>query len=166
MFRVTAGQKFIRLYFYSASYPNFDRSKALFSVKAGRFTLLSNFNASLTADADDDPGDTIFREYCVNVEEDQRLNITFTPSVSNSYAFISRIEILSVPSNLYYLPDNEGVPFIGQQNLYYIYNHTALEMVYRVNVGGRSISPAEDTGMFRACQITHCRLFKRIFLLV
>jgi hypothetical protein len=45
---VTAGQKFIRLYFYPASYPNFDRSKALFSVKAGRFTLLNNFNASLT----------------------------------------------------------------------------------------------------------------------
>jgi hypothetical protein len=150
MFRVTAGQKFIRLYFYPASYRNFDRSKALFSVKAGRFTLLNNFNASLTADADDDPGVTIFREYCVNVEEDHRLNITFTPGVSNSYAFISGIEILSMPSNLYYPPDNEGISFIGQQNLYYINNDTALEMVYRVNVGGRSISPAEDTGMFRA----------------
>ncbi|XP_059449705.1 receptor-like protein kinase FERONIA [Corylus avellana] len=150
MFPVTAGQKFIRLYFYPASYPNFDRSKALFSVKAGRFTLLNNFNASLTADADDDPGDTIFREYCVNIEEDQRLNITFTPSGSNSYAFVSGIEILSMPSNLYYPPsDNEGLFFIGQRNLYHIDNDTALEMVYRVNVGGRSISPAEDTGMFR-----------------
>jgi hypothetical protein len=149
MFPVTAGQKFIRLYFYPASYPNFDRSKALFSVKAGRFTLLS-FNASLTADADGDPGDIIFREYCVNIEEDQRLSITFTPSVSNSYAFISGIEILSMPSNLYYPPsDNEGLFFIGQQNLYHIDNDTALEMVYRVNVGGRSISPAEDTGTFR-----------------
>jgi hypothetical protein len=151
MFRVTAGQKFIRLYFYPASYRNFDRSKALFSVKAGRFTLLSNFNASLTADADDDPGDTIFREYCVNVEEDQRLNITFTPSISNSYAFISGIEILSMPPNLYYTPsDDQGFSFIGQQSMYSIDNSTALEMVYRLNVGGRSISPSEDTGMFRS----------------
>jgi len=150
MFPVTAGQIFIRLYFYPASYPNFDRSKALFSVKAGRFTLLSNFNASLTADADGDPGHTVFKEYCVNIEEDQRLSIIFTPSVGNAYAFINGIEILSMPPNLYYTASGvEGFSFIGQQRLYNIENDTALEMVYRVNVGGRSISPAEDTGMFR-----------------
>jgi len=150
MFPVTAGQIFIRLHFYPALYPNFDRSKALFSVKAGRFTLLSNFNGSLTADADGDPGDAIFREYCFNIEEDQRLSIIFTPSVANAYAFINGIEILSMPPNLYYPPsDNEGLFLIGQQNLFHIDNDTALEMVYRVNVGGRSISPAEDTGMFR-----------------
>jgi hypothetical protein len=149
-FPVTAGQKFIRLYFYSASYLDFDRSKALFSVKAGGFTLLSNFSASLTADAAGDPRDTIIREYCVNIEEDQMLNITFTPSVvANAYAFINGIEILSMPTNLYYTrSDNRGFSFLGQQNPYRIENSTALEMVYRINVGGRSISPAEDTGMF------------------
>ncbi|KAG7970285.1 hypothetical protein I3843_07G075300 [Carya illinoinensis] len=151
-FPVTAGQKFIRLYFYPASYSDFDRSKALFSVRAGPFTLLSNFNASLTADADGDSGDTIFREYCVNIEEDQRLNITFTPSptVSDSYAFINGIEIVSMPPNLYYTrAEDQGFSFIGQHNLYSIKNSTALETVYRFNVGGRFISPAEDTGMLR-----------------
>ncbi|KAF5470438.1 hypothetical protein F2P56_010952, partial [Juglans regia] len=141
-----------------ALYSDFDRSKALFSVKAGPFTLLSNFNASLTVDADGDPGDTIFREYCVNIEEDQRLNITFTPSltVSSSYAFINGIEILSMPSNLYYTPENDqGIYFIGQTNLYSINNSTALETVYRFNVGGRSISPTKDTGMFRAWSQDH-----------
>jgi serine/threonine protein kinase len=151
MFPVTAGRKFIRIYFYPASYSNFDRSKALFSVKSGRFTLLSNFNASLTADADGDPGDTIFREYCVNIEEDQKLNITFTPSVANAYAFINGIEILSMPRNLYDTPsDAEGIIYLGQQYQYPIHNSTALEMVYRLNVGGSSISPPQDTGMFRA----------------
>ncbi|KAL4652816.1 hypothetical protein ACB092_01G258900 [Castanea dentata] len=135
IFPVTPGQKFVRLYFYPASYGNFDRSKAIFSVKTGSFTLLSNFSASVTADADGDPGDTILREFCVNIEEAERLNLTFTPSDSNSFAFINGIEILSMPSNLYYTPpDNEG---------------TALEALYRINVGGRSISPNEDTGMFR-----------------
>jgi serine/threonine protein kinase len=149
-FPVTAGQKFIRLYFYAASYPNYDRSNALFSVKAGPFTLLSNFNASLTADAEADSGDIIFREYCVNIEEDQRLNITFTPSVANAYAFINGIEILSMPPNLYYTASGvKGFSFISQQSLYRIENSSALEMVYRINVGGRSISPSEDTGMFR-----------------
>ena len=83
IFPLTTGQKFVRLYFYPASYGNFDRSKALFSVKAGPFTLLNSFNASLTADADGDPGDTIYKEFCVNINEDERLNITFTPSDSN-----------------------------------------------------------------------------------
>ncbi|KAG6660157.1 receptor-like protein kinase FERONIA [Carya illinoinensis] len=154
VFPVTAGQKFVRLYFYPASYSNFDRSNALFSVKVGSFTLLSNFNASLNADADSI--DTISREYCVNIEEDQRLNITFTPSpnVSNSYAFINGIEILSMPTNLYYTPANnlDGLYLIGQQSGYRIENSTSLEMVYRLNVGGKAISSADDTGMFREWQ--------------
>ncbi|KAB1202170.1 Receptor-like protein kinase FERONIA [Morella rubra] len=153
LFPVTAGQKFIRLYFYPASYSNFDRSKGLFSVKADRFTLLRNFNASLTADADGDSAVTIYREYCVNVEEeDQRLNITFTPSpsVSNSYAFINGIEILSMPTDLYYTPaDRQEASFVGQERPYLNQNSTALEMAYRLTVGERFISRREDTGMFR-----------------
>ncbi|KAL4652815.1 hypothetical protein ACB092_01G258800 [Castanea dentata] len=152
IFPITSGQKLIRLYFYPAWYGNFDRSKALFSVKAGPFTLLRDFNASLTADADGDPNDTISREFCVNMEEDERLNLTFTPSDSeSSFAFINGIEILSMATNLYYTPsDSQGFPFIGQENWYSIGNVTALEMVYRINVGGAFISTAEDTGMFRS----------------
>ena len=151
IFPITSGQKFIRLYFYPASYGNFDRSNALFSVKARTFTLLQDFNASLTADADGHPHDTISREFYVNMVEDERLNLTFTPSDSKSFAFINGIEILSMPTNLYYTPsDNQGFPFIGQQNLYRIVNGTALQMVYRINVGGRFISSNEDTGMFRS----------------
>ncbi|KAM4132162.1 hypothetical protein ACJW30_01G229700 [Castanea mollissima] len=151
IFPVTPGQKFVRLYFYPASYGNFDRSKAIFSVKTGSFTLLSNFSASVTADADGDPGDTILREFCVNIEEAERLNLTFTPSDSNSFAFVNGIEILSMPPNLYYTPsDSQGFPFIGQEDWYSIGNGTALEMVYRINVGGAFISTAEDTGMFRS----------------
>jgi hypothetical protein len=81
------------------------------------------------------------------------LNITFTPNGSNTYAFINGIEILSMPTNLYYTPsgDDEGFSFIGQGQgmLYRIENSTALEMLYRLNVGGRTMSISEDTGMFR-----------------
>ncbi|KAG6720828.1 hypothetical protein I3843_03G081900 [Carya illinoinensis] len=153
VFPVTAGQKFVRLYFYPAPYSNFDRSNALFSVEVGGFTLLSNFNASLNADADS--RDVISREYCVNIEEDQRLNVTFTPSpnVSNSYAFINGIEILSMPTNLYYTPpEDPGFDLISQQIPYRIENSTSLEMLYRLNVGGKTISSADDTGMFREWQ--------------
>ena len=40
VFPATPGPKFVRLYFYSASYSGFDMSKDLFTVKAGLFTLL------------------------------------------------------------------------------------------------------------------------------
>ncbi|KAL4376198.1 hypothetical protein GQ457_02G005810 [Hibiscus cannabinus] len=48
---LVAGQKFIRLHFYPTSYPGFEdlSVKAFFSVKAGPFTLLSNFSALLQA---------------------------------------------------------------------------------------------------------------------
>ena len=72
------GQKFVRLHFKPAQYPNVQRYNALFSVKAGRYTLLKDFNASVTADNDKDSQSVVFREYCINVDAGQRLNITFT----------------------------------------------------------------------------------------
>ncbi|XP_062160589.1 receptor-like protein kinase FERONIA [Alnus glutinosa] len=140
---ITAGQKCIRLYFNPDSYPKFDSSIARFSVKAGGFTLLRNFSPSLKAD-------TLLREYFISIEEDQMLNITFNPSVSDSHAFINGIEILSMPPNLYQFA-KQSSSSSDEQNaiINNIDDNTAMEMVYRVNVGGRSISPSEDTGMFR-----------------
>nr|POF06700.1 receptor-like protein kinase anxur1 [Quercus suber] len=144
VFSVTSGQKFIRFYFYPASYPNFDSSKAYFSVNAGPFTLLRNFSAALTADALH--LERFSKEFCVNVGDEKTLNITFTPR-PDSYAFINGIEVVSMPPNLYYT----AAGYIGHVQPYRIENNTALETEYRVNVGGRSISPAEDTtGMYRS----------------
>ncbi|XP_059659097.1 receptor-like protein kinase FERONIA [Cornus florida] len=148
------GQKFIRLHFYPSKYPKFEPSKAFFTAKANQFTLLSNFSASLTAASLG--SDSLFKEFCINVEdEDQTLNITFTPSStpSDAYAFINGIEIVSMPTNLYYTPADPpyGITFIGhEQNPIHIENSTALETVHRLNVGGREISPMLDTGMFRS----------------
>ncbi|XVF71250.1 hypothetical protein PTKIN_Ptkin12aG0021500 [Pterospermum kingtungense] len=59
-----------------------------------------------------------------------------------------------MPTNLYYTPasDEGGIPFLGQGqgNLYTLGNDSALEMVYRVSIGGWQISSANDTGMFRS----------------
>ncbi|XP_059451320.1 receptor-like protein kinase FERONIA [Corylus avellana] len=151
--QVTAGKKFIRLYFYPVTYQNYERSEALFSVKVGPYTLLQEFNASVTADADANPSNTIQREFCINIEDDQGLNITFAPSHANleAYAFINGIEIISMPPFLYYSAEkDQGFEFIGQENnLARIENDHALETLYRINVGGSDISPAQDTGMFR-----------------
>ncbi|XP_048433969.1 receptor-like protein kinase FERONIA isoform X2 [Pyrus x bretschneideri] len=155
-FNLTAGQKFIRLYFYPVSYPDFDRSEALFSVKAGGFTFLNNFNASVNADADAYEEGTLYREFCINIEEEEQiLNITFTPSRSkaspDAYAFINGIEIVSMPPNLYYTaPEHPyGIEIIGTENTIRVENSTAMETVYRINVYGRGLFFNEDTGLYR-----------------
>ncbi|XP_021802958.1 receptor-like protein kinase FERONIA [Prunus avium] len=153
-FKLTSGQKFIRLYFNSVSYgPDLDRSKALFSVKASGFTLLHDFNTSVTADAY--AIETIYREFCLNMESsEQSLNITFTPSQSlaspDAYAFINGIEIVSMPTNLYFTAaQSHGVELVGDNFNFHIENKSALETVYRINVGGNSLFFSEDTGMYR-----------------
>ncbi|TKY45529.1 Receptor protein kinase FERONIA [Spatholobus suberectus] len=154
-FPVTASPKFLRLFFYSTSYQNFDRSKAYFSVKAGPYTLLQDFNASLNADADDDPGhpNILFREYCINLEDGERLNITFIPSTTDSYAFINGIEIVSMPPYLHYTyPDIDNVELpqlVGLMARYPIESNTALEAKYRLRVGEAAIPASEDTNLLR-----------------
>ncbi|EOY03739.1 hypothetical protein QUC31_017587 [Theobroma cacao] len=149
-FTVTPGPKFIRLHFYPTSYQEFNRSKASFDVHIGRYTLLRNYSAALTAD--DLKSEVFSREFCINVD-DQKLNILFTPNtrMPDSYAFINGIEIVSMPNNLYYsAEDDSGFNFVNQVNPYHILKNQALETVYRLNIGGSSISPAQDTGMYRS----------------
>ncbi|KAG8387235.1 hypothetical protein BUALT_Bualt02G0000300 [Buddleja alternifolia] len=50
-FKLNSGEKILRLHFNPAPYKGFKRFKDLFTVEAGPFILLSNFSASLTADA-------------------------------------------------------------------------------------------------------------------
>ncbi|KAK9924907.1 hypothetical protein M0R45_033248 [Rubus argutus] len=147
---LSPGQKFIRLHFNPATYnPDFDSSNSLFSVKAGgSFTFLKEFNASVTAL--DENSETVMREFCVNIDPElQSLNITFTPT-KLAYAFINGIEIVSMPANLYYTaPQSQGIEYLNGAANYRIENTTALEMVYRINVGGSPLSPNKDTGMYR-----------------
>ncbi|KAH1156350.1 hypothetical protein GLYMA_18G270100v4 [Glycine max] len=155
-FPVSTGPKFLRLFFYSTSYRNFDRSKAYFSVKAGPYTLLQDFNASLHADADDDPENTLLREYCINLRDGERLNISFIASTEDSYAFINGIEIVSMPPFLYYTNPHDvditGLPqLVGDSmNLQFpIENNFTLETKYRLRVGDQEIPASQDTGMLR-----------------
>ncbi|XP_040947706.1 receptor-like protein kinase FERONIA isoform X1 [Gossypium hirsutum] len=90
------------------------------------------------------------REFCVSLMQNQTLNVTFTPSLEGSYAFVNGIEIVSMPTNLYYsTSDHHGIKFIGLGTRFWIDNYTALENVHRLNVGGPSITAADDTGMYR-----------------
>ncbi|KAK9924893.1 hypothetical protein M0R45_033238 [Rubus argutus] len=55
-----------------------------------------------------------------------------------------------MPTTLYYTAtESKGIPYLGNQVNYYIENSTALESMYRINVGGSLVSPEGDTGMYR-----------------
>ncbi|TKY65062.1 Receptor protein kinase FERONIA [Spatholobus suberectus] len=120
-------------------------------------TLLQDFNASLNADVDDDPEDILFREYCINLGDGERLNITFIPSTTDSYAFINGIEIVSMPSYLYYTnpaTESAGLPqLVGHMTQYTIENNSALETMYRLRVGDAEIPASRDTGMLRTWDV-------------
>ncbi|XP_022887135.1 receptor-like protein kinase FERONIA [Olea europaea var. sylvestris] len=145
-FPVASGRKFIRLYFYPASYNGLDASNGIFSVTAGSYTLLRNFSAAQTTK--DMNYDTMMKEFSVNVVSEV-LSVTFTPSanISNSYAFVNGIEVVSHPD--IYSTDGT-VMVLGRSTGFNIDNSTALENVYRLNVGGNYISPTGDTGLFRS----------------
>ncbi|WVZ06817.1 hypothetical protein V8G54_020163, partial [Vigna mungo] len=151
-FPVTPGPKFIRLFFYSTSYHNFPRSLSSFSVQAGPYTLLQDFNASLNADADDDPShpDILFKEYCVYFGDGENLTITFFPSTTDSYAFINGIEIVSMPHYLYYTDPHstEQPQYVGTMNPYVTEHKFALETMFRLVVSAEILSSG-DTGMLR-----------------
>ena len=156
VFPVTLGQKFVRLFFYPASYEGFERSTDFFTVKTGSFTLLKTFSASKLVHSLEKT--ELVKEFCINVEENQNLNLTFIPlstSSGNFYAFINGIEIVSMPKDLYYSPEGQSpsdkeVPvYVGQSPQFNIMYNMALEMIFRLNVGGSLIPPLQDTGLFR-----------------
>ncbi|KAG9132679.1 hypothetical protein Leryth_016718 [Lithospermum erythrorhizon] len=151
-FHVRPGQKFIRLHFFPAAFKGFQKSQSIFSVKAGKFTLLTNFNPALVATASGEK--IVVKEFSVNIKENQVLDIVFSPFAQakskDIYAFINGIEIVSMPAGLYFTSDSDlGAEVVGQKYKFYIDNATALEMVKRINIGGNFIPQVEDESMFR-----------------
>ncbi|KZV45457.1 receptor-like protein kinase FERONIA-like [Dorcoceras hygrometricum] len=146
--RVSPGQKFIRLHFYQDSW--LTTSKPVFTVKANHYTLLTNFSEDALGVKH------VIKEYCVNIEGDRGLTLTFSPAFrvrkrGAFYAFVNGIEVVSMPTGLYFTPDEEsGVRVVGRKYSLYIDNATALELVQRLNVAGASIPPTEDSSMYRS----------------
>ncbi|KAK6123584.1 hypothetical protein DH2020_042673 [Rehmannia glutinosa] len=143
-FQVNPGQKIVCLHFNLAPFKGFKRCKDLFDVEAGPFTLFSNFSASLTAIA---LGVNSFvKEFCINIEENQQLNIIFSPASGqflHTYDFINGIEIISVSTSISYFHGRDiGVQVV----LVYIDNSIALEIIRRLNIKQDSVLSAGDIG--------------------
>ncbi|RAL47422.1 hypothetical protein DM860_013387 [Cuscuta australis] len=144
-FPVSPGSRhWIRLHFYPSFYSNnFNCSNSFFSVKIGGFTLLSNFSASITAQALSQA--YIIREFTFPPPGFPLLNLTFTPSkeYNGSFAFINGIEVIPMPEIF-----QSATPVgLAQDSIdttsYY------MQSMYRLNVGGQFISASNDSGLTR-----------------
>ncbi|KAI3784924.1 hypothetical protein L1987_44032 [Smallanthus sonchifolius] len=156
-FPVSEGPKFLRLYFYPATYDGRNPDQFYFSLSSNGYSLLTNFSAFLAssylAKIRKDAGfsrssPSFVKEFIIYVKDTQSLTVTFTPS-PNSYAFINGIEIVSMPENLYF---NSKTPkFVDLSTGPFVTNDKALENIYRLKMGGRSIPATKDTtGMYRS----------------
>jgi hypothetical protein len=133
-------------------FDSFNRSKTSFSVTSGRYTFLSNFSGFHYTDP---LGERSYaREFILNVEGEQKnLSITFTPNphLADAYAFINGIEIVSMPTNLYYTTAGDpGLHNVDKDVNSPLQKETALELMYRINLAANYIEPYNDSGMFRS----------------
>nr|XP_010919104.1 receptor-like protein kinase HERK 1 [Elaeis guineensis] len=117
----------LRLHFFPFSAQNHDLATARFNVSAlDRFLLLADFGVPNTQIP-------IIKEYLLWVDTGE-ITITFTPnsnSGTSSLAFVNAIEVFTAPTML-----------IGNINQT---QDQAMETVYRINVGGPKVTPANDT---------------------
>ncbi|KAG6408169.1 hypothetical protein SASPL_131174 [Salvia splendens] len=143
-FPLTEGQKFLRLHFYPNIYSNVDTNPSLFSVKANAFTLLHNFSAFLHSRYI--KRHAFMMEFIVKIGATQKLDLTFTPNPESS-AFVNGIEIVSIPDKLYLSEEGVQIKYVDQ--LFYLDSNTALENLYRLNVGGTAVLIEEDSGPTR-----------------
>ncbi|KAG4985467.1 hypothetical protein JHK86_033158 [Glycine max] len=124
------GRHWIRLYFFPFAYEKYNLSAAKFAVSTQNYNLLSDFSVQKNP---------VMKEYSLNVTSDT-LVITFSPS-DNSIAFVNAIEVVSVPDDLIIDDANTLNPAGSYSGLF----AQALETVFRVNMGGPTISSGSDT---------------------
>ncbi|MQL97610.1 hypothetical protein Taro_030306 [Colocasia esculenta] len=141
---------YARLHFYPVAYNGLDPENAYFDVTAGggEVTLLRNFSAYATAKALTQA--YIVREFYLPRSPDGILRLTFTPSPEKkgSYAFVNGIEVVPSSTDISAGSTASLVGF-SDQNVN-VGSSSALQTMYRLNVGGQYLPPTNDSGLGRS----------------
>lgn len=137
------GRHWLRLHFFPVKNSDYDLDSAAFSVVANGVTLLHRFSYSKLQE-----NGPVVKEYVVEIGRlsSENLELTLSPW-AGSIAFINGIEVVSVPKGQF----DSGVVPIPNGSASVIPSSTALETVYRVNMGGPNLTPKNDT-LWRAWQ--------------
>ncbi|KAB2068028.1 hypothetical protein ES319_A08G002500v1 [Gossypium barbadense] len=123
------GRHWIRLYFYPFAFGNYNLSLAKFDVSTENHVLLTSFSVQAP----------LVKEFSVNVTSNS-LAVTFSP-LKGSFAFINAIEVVSVPDELI----QDGAHLVKSSMAFQGLTLQALETVFRVNMGGPTVSFENDT---------------------
>ncbi|KAB1216765.1 hypothetical protein CJ030_MR4G020661 [Morella rubra] len=124
------GRHWVRLYFYALAHPSYNLTDAVFSVYADNIVLLHDFSVR-------DNTSFVFKEYLVNVSG--RFSLQFKPK-KNSFAFINAIEVVSAPDSLI----SDSATAVSPSGDFSGLSKSALQVSYRLNVGGPTITPEND----------------------
>ncbi|KAH1131132.1 hypothetical protein J1N35_002510 [Gossypium stocksii] len=125
------GKHWVRLYFYPLHHPHYDLETAVFTVHTEKFVLLHDFSVR-------DDSKVVFKEYLVNAIE--LFSLVFEPK-KGSYAFVNAIEIAAVPDEFI----SDSASSVPQGETVNGLTNYALEVSYRLNMGGPILTPKYDT---------------------
>ncbi|XP_014497920.1 receptor-like protein kinase HERK 1 [Vigna radiata var. radiata] len=124
------GRHWIRLYIFPFTHEKYNLGAANFTVATQDHVLFSSSSMQK---------DPVMKEYSVNVTSDN-LVITFAPS-GNSTAFVNAIEVVSAPDDLI----DDVFSVLDQSFTLSGLVTQSLETVWRVNMGGPTVTPVNDT---------------------
>ncbi|GAB4837877.1 hypothetical protein Ancab_027403 [Ancistrocladus abbreviatus] len=127
-----SGWHWVRLYFLPLKAEVFKLETATFSVYTDAMTLLHSFSYSNNTQP-------IVKEYLVHVNT-KHLTLKFSPQKSSA-AYINAIEVVTAPEKLIGNTGQALFP-VGQ---YDGLTHNAYQTVFRINMGGPLVTPANDT---------------------
>ncbi|XVF59345.1 hypothetical protein PTKIN_Ptkin07bG0268100 [Pterospermum kingtungense] len=132
----TNGPYFVRLHFFVSSSSN-NLANAIFNVSASGFWLLSNFSVRNTTIS------PVIKEFLVTINVG-RFRLDFLPSQGSNLAFVNAIEVFLAPES--FIPDIAShVTPTGSRNSFDNLPSQVLHTLYRINVGGPTLTPENDT---------------------
>ncbi|XWS33550.1 hypothetical protein CRYUN_Cryun22dG0092700 [Craigia yunnanensis] len=130
------GTYFVRLHFFASSSSN-NLANAIFNVSASGFWLLSNFSVKNSTSL------PVIKEFLVTINVG-RFRINFIPSEGSRLAVVNAIEVFLAPES--FIPDNASyVTPTGSRNSFDGLPSQVLHTLYRINVGGLTLTPENDT---------------------
>lgn len=124
----------VRLHFHPFNSSKLDLGQAQFHVLVDGYVVLSNLTRF--------EGNPRVLEYLIWVDA-EKLVIVFVPTKDSKLAFVNAIEVISAPKDL--VPETARYLSSGKTETFEGLNKQALEVVYRVTVGGPKVTPFNDS---------------------
>jgi serine/threonine protein kinase len=128
------GRHWVRLHLFSLPNSHYNLSSATFSVTADSVVLLHGFSLPTI------PPSPVIKEYLI-ITQGNTMKLSFSP-LKGSVAFVNAIEVISAPPNL--IPNTTAAAGTSKNDQIDLTNN-ALQVVYRLNMGGPLITTANDT---------------------